>query len=140
MMSGAVVAHAHAGHSHAVSHAQPANISTTTMSSANARQPVRFERQSFIESPAGGHFGVKPTRVLTAGLENQHGSDPCHPGACCGHGTSSCGMAGHHCCSSALLNRSYDWQRHTSSQRRSIPHQAFHTPDVVFGLDRPPKA
>lgn len=140
MMSGAAVPHAHAGHSHAISHAQPAHISTTTMLGADTRLPVRFERHSLIEPPAGGHFGVESTPVLTTSLENQHEPGPCLPSVCCCHGTSSCGMAGHHCCASALFHRAYDWHRHTTSQRAPIPHQAYHAPDVVFGLDRPPKA
>lgn len=140
MMSGAAVAHAHAGHAHAVSHAKPASISTTSMLRADTRQPVRFERHSLIEPPADGHFGVEPTPVLTVSPETQHESGTGLPGACCGHGTSSCGMTGHHCCASALLHRAYDWHRHTTSQRAPIPHQAFQAPDVVFGLERPPKA
>lgn len=140
MMSGAAVAHAHAGHTHAISYAQPLSISTMSVLSADARQPVRFELVSQIKSPAGAPFIVEQTHVLTASSGAPHDSGACLPSGCRCHGTSSCGMAGHHCCTSALLQRTYDWQPHTSSQRAPIPHQAFHAPDVVFALDRPPKA
>lgn len=139
MMSGAAVAHAHAGHTHALSHAKPSSISSTSVSNADARLFVRFANQSQLVLPTGTPFSVEKTLVFTAS-SGQHESGPCLPSACCCHGTSSCGMAGHHCCTSALHQRPYGWQPHTSSQRAPIPHQAFQSPDVVFSLDRPPKA
>jgi hypothetical protein len=64
----------------------------------------------------------------------------CMPGACCCQGASSCGMGGH-CCASMMSSESIGWAQDFSN------HMRFHLarlgsvfPDIVFGLDRPPKA
>lgn len=141
IIGGAAQARAHTGHAHTVDfHAQPVSAAGAVAINAMVQQSVRVVRNSEDVSPAAGApMMVEQTRSDAVAFARDPVSGACVPGACCCHGISSCGVAGH-CCAVALLHGLRTDPPHTGVLRLPTPHQAFHVPDVVFGLDRPPKA
>jgi hypothetical protein len=71
--------------------------------------------------------------------DQSHRSTDCIPGTCCCQGLSSCGMAGH-CCAGALPHAHEWWTGDQRQARIRTPAQGLIDPDIIFGLDRPPKA
>lgn len=130
-------AFAHAGHAHAQSSATPTVISAalvTVMPKTFAGISAVVARPSFsaLDQPmTSGQF------IQAAAFHS--GVKGCPPGACCCQGASSCGMGGH-CCSSMMpdhTNWTSDLSNHT---RYHLARLGWVYPDIVIGLDRPPKA
>ena len=126
------MAFAHSGHKHtAPVAASPSGsysaITATQTKSQNAKPLSRAVRS---ENPGqGGLAFEKPSSDKSIVL--------CTPGACCCQGASSCSSG--HCCSFGLPNtHAYGMsQREDKSTRLALLDWPY--PDLIFGLDRPPK-
>lgn len=141
MIGGPAEARAHTGHTHKVGfHAQPVSLGDAAAVRSNVRQPTGVDRQSEATSLAAGQPAIVERTQSDAVVIDRHpGSGTCLPGTCCCLGISSCGVAGH-CCAVALLHGLRADPPYASVLRVPMHNQTFHIPDVVFGLDRPPKA
>ena len=129
-------AYAHAGHEHA----QAANDTWITTANADAVSP-----QANLDE-AGKHAVTSLAKTIgsvSTGYSVQSASfrtdgATCPPGACCCRGASSCGMGGH-CCASMPSTAS--WMNDLSNHMRyHLARLGWVYPDIVTGLDRPPKA
>lgn len=130
-------AFAHAGHAHAQSSSNPTFISAALVAS-----PMK----------AVTEMSAVVARLLSIALDQPTTSSPsmqaaayhsgiaaCPPGACCCQGASSCGMGGH-CCASMMPDHA-NWTSDLSDHMRyHLARLGWVYPDIVIGLDRPPKA
>lgn len=132
------MAFAHAGHEHgqSVSHAAPgfkASIGFKSLSSAmfTRAQPQKTlaHLSSSIDHRATGRSFVSSSEDIPTAR--------CTPSTCCCHSASSCGSG--HCCSFGLPStQAYGMgQRESKSDRLALIDRS--SPDLIFGLDRPPR-
>jgi hypothetical protein len=130
-------AFAHAGHADAQPPASaivasPAWVKVTPQSVVEISGVVA--RPSSIQSDEPVSSGPC---IQTAAFHS--GVAVCPPGACCCQGASSCGMGGH-CCTS-LMHDHANWTSDLSDHMRyHLARLGWVYPDIVIGLDRPPKA
>lgn len=142
IFGGPANAHAHAGHVHA---------SVPSMETARLLAPqgpsrllTTAEAEKLSSSLAAKSIPLRLPDVATSTdasvtSDQSHRSTDCIPGACCCQGLSSCGMAGH-CCAGALPQAHTWWTGDQRQARFRMPAQGLIYPDIIFGLDRPPKA
>jgi hypothetical protein len=132
-------AFAHAGHSHAqpASVAMPASVISTTT-------PTTVVQKSSDVIPLFATLGgaradmAHPGDPLAIGTQRPENA-PCTPGTCGCQGASMCGTGGH-CCAS-MMPESMHWAPdYRDHMRYHLARLGWVYPDVVFGLDRPPKA
>jgi hypothetical protein len=147
IFGGPVNAHAHAGHVHAMAPSimapsmetasllAPQNISHVTTAADAAELKSTFEVSSSTVSSSNISTSYN-ANVIGA---HSHRSTECIPGACCCQGLSSCGMSGH-CCPGALPLPHSWWTSKQSQAGFQLPAQGLINLDIIFGLDRPPKA
>ena len=102
-------------------------ITATHTKSQNAKPLSRAVRSENLGQ--GGLAFENPSSGKSIGL--------CTPGTCCCQGASSCSSG--HCCSFGLPNtHAYGMsQREDKSSRLALLDWLY--PDLIFGLDRPPK-
>jgi hypothetical protein len=129
---------AHAGHGHAQF---SASFSTRVSANPEMSAPTALAK-TFA---ATAHLAsVKQVALNDTGETLQvetfrSGMVTCPPGVCCCQGASSCGM-GSHCCASMMLVP-VKWTNDFSNHMRyHLARLGWVYPDVVIGLDRPPKA
>lgn len=132
---------AHAGHEHASLSPVTASLSTKALRADTSS----FDSITFLADPTQSvpklflpvhTTGVRA--VVSAGFQSQSGTTACAPGACCCQGASSCGMGGH-CCAS-LFSSSEKWFGDlTNHVRYHLARLGWTYPEMIFGLDRPPK-
>ncbi|MBX9683193.1 MAG: hypothetical protein K2X41_05335 [Hyphomicrobium sp.] len=119
------MAFAHSGHEHTA----PVAASSSGSYSAITAAPTKSQRAG-SESPGQINFTFeKPSSGNSIVL--------CTPGSCCCQGASSCGSG--HCCSFGM-NTAHAYglnQREDKSFRLALLGWPY--PDLIFGLDRPPK-
>lgn len=136
MFGTAANAFAHTGHVHAqmtVASAVATASSAATTLPAGAQISATIPKFSFSKSraPVDSDQSAKPAPLHTSGAI-------CTSGACCCQGASSCGMSGH-CCASMMPGQS-DWTHDLSNHMRyHLARLGWVYPDIVIGLDRPPK-
>ena len=142
VFGGSAIAHAHAGHSHA---------SVPSFETARATAPQKSLRHlatadteklkaSLAAKPVSLSLPITNSSTDASVTADQtHRTTDCVPGACCCQGVSSCGMAGH-CCAGALPQAHTWWSGDQRQTRFRMPAQGLIFPDIIFGLDRPPKA
>lgn len=130
-------AFAHAGHTHAQS-PTAANVATPAWVTVS---PGSFAE---ISGVVAGPSSIQSDEPMTSGQYIQSaafhsGVAVCPPGACCCQGASSCGMGGH-CCTSLMPDHT-NWTSDLSDHMRyHLARLGWVYPDIVIGLDRPPKA
>lgn len=142
IFGGSANAQAHGGHVH---------VSVPSIETARLLAPQKASRllttadaQKLTSTLEALSHSIKPLDIAASTdafvtSDQSHRSTDCIPGACCCQGLSSCGMAGH-CCAGALPQAHSWW---TGGQRQAhFQMQAYGLiyPDIIFGLDRPPKA
>lgn len=136
MFGTSVSAFAHAGHVHAQS---PASVSMTSSVVFTAATPSDTEISAVVARPSPTPLDQPTTSgqsIQTAAFHS--GVAGCPPGACCCRGASSCGMGGH-CCASMMPDHA-NWTSDLSDHMRyHLARLGWVYPDVVIGLDRPPK-
>ncbi len=126
------LAFAHAGHEHGQSVGQPS--SDVYPLGAETRTQAQHKK-------ASTHFTSSSNHEMTAQSLVSFSSDQrtarCTPGTCCCQGASSCSSG--HCCSFGLLStHAYGMsQREDKNARLALLNWPY--PDIIFGLDRPPK-
>lgn len=129
-------AFAHEGHAHA--QMSPASIAVTT-SGTTATPPAAAQisattsklPSSNSRAPIDSDQSAKPAPSHSDGAI-------CTAGSCCCQGASSCGMGGH-CCASMMPEQS-DWTRDLSNHMRyHLARLGWIYPNIIIGLDRPPK-
>lgn len=131
-------AFAHAGHLHA----QSAASATPTVISA-ALVTVMPKTFTGIFAVVARPLSAALDQPMTSGQTIQaaafdSGLVGCPPGVCCCQGASSCGMGGH-CCSSMVPDHA-NWTSDLSDHTRyHLARLGWVYPDIVIGLDRPPK-
>jgi hypothetical protein len=142
IFGGPANAHAHAGHVHAsVPSIETARLlapqgSSRVVTTADAEKLKAF----FAAKPISLSLPITNSSTDASVTADQtHRSTDCIPGACCCQGLSSCGMAGH-CCAGALPQAHTWWSGDQRQARFQMPAQGLIYPDIIFGLDRPPKA
>ena len=129
-------AFAHGGHAHA-------QMSPTSVVAATRGAPVTAPAEAQISaailkvSSTKTHAPVDLDQAAKPARSHPDGAI-CATGACCCQGASSCG-AGGHCGASALPGQS-DWTHNLGNHMRYyLARLGRVLPDVVIGLDRPPK-
>jgi hypothetical protein len=126
------MAFAHSGHQRGQSVAQPSSV-YYAVSSAILTQAQHKKTSSHFTSTSNyeltGHVFESSSSGQSTGR--------CAPGTCCCQGASSCSSG--HCCSFGLPNtHAYGMsQREDKSARLALLDWPY--PDLIFGLDRPPK-
>jgi hypothetical protein len=142
LFGGTANAHAHAGHVHA----SVPNIETARLVAPQGPSRViipadaeKLKASLAAKSSPIGTLGVATSKVAYVTSDQSHRSTDCIPGACCCQGLSSCGMAGH-CCAGALPQAQSWWSGDQRQARFRMPAHGLIYPDIIFGLDRPPKA
>ena len=126
------MAFAHSGHEHRQNVGQP---STGFYPASAVTLPQALHKK------ASTHFTSSSSHELTARSFVSFSSDQsiprCTPGACCCQGASSCSSG--HCCPFGLPStHTYGLsQREDKSARLALLDWPY--PDLIFGLDRPPK-
>lgn len=127
---------AHVGHSRALS---PAAVTVHATPSVSIPQAIAERSGAIVKTSEPRALDVTEVGVSAQTNPSHLGGTGCLPGACgCQGGESSCGMSGH-CCSS--LPPQSGWTHDLSIQLRyQLAGSDFNTPDIVTGLDRPPKA
>lgn len=137
VMFGATNAFAHAGHVHTQS---PASASVNAAATLTTVTPHITEISAALARPSSNRLDGPGTYIQSMQSAPFHSDVAvCLPGACCCQGASSCGMGGN-CCTSMMPDHVL-WTTDLSNQMRY--HQArlgWVYPDIVIGLDRPPKA
>lgn len=124
---------AHYGHEHAAPVAASASRAysaiTATQTKSQGAKPV-FLRAERSESPRQADFAFETPSPGTSIVL-------CTPGSCCRQGASSCGSG--HCGSIGMTTaQAYGVnQREDKSLRLALLNWPY--PDLIFGLDRPPK-
>ena len=126
------MAFAHSGHAHAGSTAAPTSgsYSPTSESRTKSQHAVSLSRAHRSENSGPADFAVEnPSSGTNIVL--------CTPGSCCCQGASACGSG--HCCSLGMTTtQPYGLnQREGKSFRLALLGWPY--PDLIFGLDRPPK-
>jgi hypothetical protein len=129
-------AFAHGGHDHAGM--APAS-SMVTASGATASLPVAAQISVTISKLTSSNSRALIDSDQSAKPPPSHSDGAiCTSGACCCQGASSCGMSGH-CCASTIPSQS-DWTRDLSNHMRyHLARLGWVYPDIIIGLDRPPK-
>lgn len=130
-------AFAHAGHAHGQLSATPSLMSAVLVTVT----PKTFTDVSAVEArPLSAALDQRMTSGQSIQAASFHsGVAGCPPGACCCQGASSCGMGGH-CCVS-MMPDSANWTSDLSDHLRyHLARLGGVYPDIVIGLDRPPKA
>ncbi len=133
---------AHAGHEHA----SLSPVATSLLS--DAWQPVGSTggRQLVVSSivdasrtPNFAPLAIDTSLAVSAVSKSPSDQTRCPPGACCCQGASSCGMGGHCCASTASSSEKWfgDLSNHV---RYHLARLGWAYPEMIFGLDRPPKA
>lgn len=142
IFGGPANAHAHAGHVHA---------SVPTMETVRLlapQNPSRLLTTADAKKLKSSHsaksnilklLDVSASKDSSITTKQSHRSTDCIPGACCCQGVSSCGMAGH-CCAGALPQALSWWAGNQRQAQFRMPAKRWIYPDLIFGLDRPPKA
>lgn len=137
VMFGTTSAFAHAGHVHGQS---PASASVNAAVAVTTVTPSITEISAALARPSSTRLDEPRTSVQSMKSALFHSDVAvCLPGACCCQGASSCGMGGH-CCASMMPDHVL-WTTDLNNHMRY--HQArlgWVYPDIVIGLDRPPKA
>jgi hypothetical protein len=133
LMAGlATTAFAHAGHAHTGPTGAPtsASYSPTSDSRTKSQHAVPLLRAHSSEKSGLTDFAVENPSSGTIIVR-------CTPGSCCCQGASSCGAG--HCCSLGMTTT----QPYGLNQREAKSFQlallGWPYPDLIFGLDRPPK-
>lgn len=130
-------AFAHAGHAHGQLSATPSLMSAALVTVT----PKTF---TDVSSVVALPLSAALDQPMTSGESFQaaafhSGVAACPPGACCCQGASSCGMGGH-CCASMMPDHA-NWTSDLSDHmRHHLARIGWVYPDIVLGLDRPPKA
>ncbi|MFN0217383.1 MAG: hypothetical protein ACKVP4_01070 [Hyphomicrobium sp.] len=126
------IAFAHSGHAHAASIAATASDSyysiTATQTKSQAAKPLSRAARSDHSRQAGLAF-EKPSSGTNIVL--------CTPGSCCCQGASSCGSG--HCCSFGMSTAQAYGLNQRKDQNFRLALLGWPYPDLIFGLDRPPK-
>lgn len=125
------IAFAHAGHKHAapVAASGSALYSSTMATQAKPQTAKNFSLAASRETPAQGGLVFE---------KRSSGKSKCTPGSCCCQGASSGGSG--HCCSFGITTaHAYDVNQSKSKSFR-LALLVWPYPDLIFGLDRPPKA
>ena len=126
------IAFAHSGHEHAApvaaSSSGPYSAITATHAKSQTARPLSRAARS-EDTGQGGLAFEKISSGKSIVL--------CTPGSCCCQGASSCGSG--HCCSLGMTTaQAYGVdQREDKSFRLALLGWPY--PDLIFGLDRPPK-
>ena len=140
MFGASASAFAHAGHPHAQSSASPAIPALTSavsgpvapQSVADISGAVARSSSTQLDEP-----GTSERSFRSAGFHTE--GTACPPGACCCQGASTCSM-GSHCCTSMMPDHA-SWASDLSDHMRyHLARLGWVYPDIVIGLDRPPKA
>ncbi len=136
MFGTAASAFAHAGHAHAQ---MSTGSSVESTGFASAVQQAVEKISGAVAQPSSTNSNVPigaGQSVQSAAFHS--GVSVCPPGACCCQGASSCSMGGH-CCS--MMPDPAQWPNDLSNHMRyHLARLGWVYPDVVIGLDRPPKA
>lgn len=123
------IAFAHSGHEHAApvaaSSSEPYSAITATHGKSQTAKPLSRAAESENTGQGGLAF---------ENLSSGRSIVLCTPGSCCCQGASSCGSG--HCCSFTAQAYGVN-QREDKSFRLAL--LGWHYPDLIFGLDRPPK-
>ena len=129
-------AFAHAGHEHAPS-ANAAWIASANADEVAPQANLDEAGKQALTSLAKTNGSQSTGHKLQSASFRTNGAT-CPPGACCCQGASSCGMGGH-CCASMPSTAS--WMNDLSNHMRyHLARLGWVYPDIVTGLDRPPKA
>lgn len=142
IFGGPASAHAHAGHVHA---SVPSIETARLLAPQNPLRAVTTADAEKLTSSLAAKSSPQKLLDIATGTDasvtsdQSHRSTDCIPGACCCQGLSSCGMAGH-CCAGALPQAHSWWTGNKRQARFQMPAQGLIYPDIIFGLDRPPKA
>lgn len=131
-------AFAHAGHVHA-SPAPKAATAHSAVQLAVAPSTAQAAFQLEVQSPSRDHQPISDSPASNLTSTPAHGNMPCLPGVCCCHGPSLCG-AGSHCCSTLMPQHSAWLPTGVDSMRFRLARLGRDYPEMLFGLDRPPKA
>lgn len=127
-------ARAHAGHQHQANVASIAPADFLVIQTST--NPAHATLASKNESRASGAF-ANGSAVLMQDTSRQSGQ-PCIPGACHCRGASSCGASGH--CCAAIPAGSLQLADNCGAEHRRLASLGWQYPELLFGLDRPPKA
>jgi hypothetical protein len=126
------VAFAHSGHAHA------ASITTTALGSYSSTTTTQMKSQAAKPSS----LAIRSINPRHADLAFQNPSSSpntvlCTAGSCCCQGASSCGAG--HCCSLGMnATQAYGVNQGEDKSFR-LALLGWPYPDLIFGLDRPPK-
>ncbi len=142
VFGGSANARAHEGHAHASvpSFETARSIAPPKSSGQLTTADAEKMKASFAATPMSLSPPITDsTTDASVTADQTHRTTDCVPGACCCLGVSSCGMAGH-CCAGALPQTHTWWTGDQCQARFRMPAQGLIYPDIIFGLDRPPKA
>ena len=142
IFGGPANAHAHAGHVHV---SVPSTETVRLLAPQNPSRLLTTADAEKLKSSLAAKSNtlkfsdVSASKDSSITTKQSHRSTDCIPGACCCQGLSSCGMAGH-CCAGALPQALSWWSGNERQAQFRMPAQGWIYPDLIFGLDRPPKA
>lgn len=124
------LAFAHAGHAHQ-------NLDQTNTAAPTASPALNCQQFKPVSQVQRVDRVVKTT-TATSVSNTSDGGIPCMLGACCCQGASHCGTGGHCCASMPQMGA---WLPNFSDHMRfHLARLGWSYPELLFGLDRPPKA
>lgn len=132
-------AFAHAGHSHA----QPASVAMSAVALLTTTPSAVVQKAGDVTplfaTLGGPRAEMAPLGDSLAIGTSGHDHAPCTSGTCRCQGASMCGTGGH-CCASMIPDSMHWGPDYHDHIRYHVARLGWRYPDVVFGLDRPPKA
>jgi hypothetical protein len=126
------MAYAHFGHEHAAPVAASASGTDTAITATQVKAQTfkNLSLESSSGTPRQGGLAVEnPSSGTSIVL--------CTPGACCCQGASSCGSG--HCCAFGITTAAAHGRSQRADESFRLALLGWPYPDLIFGLDRPPK-
>lgn len=125
------LAFAHAGHAHQ-SYLQTNTTAPTASAALGSQQSKQVSQVQRVDRD------LKTAAADAVQNVSSDSSIPCMPGVCCCQGASHCGTGGHCCASMPQMGAWFpDFSDH---MRFHLARLGWTYPELLFGLDRPPKA
>lgn len=126
------LAFAHAGHAHT-------NLEQTNTAVPIASSALGSDRLKPVAQVQHVDRYAKETAGSSVSNISSNDGVPCMLGACCCQGASHCGTGGH-CCASLMPDMSRWLPNIVDHKRFHLARLGWTYPELLFGLERPPKA